>query len=465
MTCWAQKVSASAGDVMFLSLTTLPFLESVSVPEAPMPIGGGQDIRYAVLHLSGPPITQCSTSRLFAFITHYGAQPLGLEWVNDSSCNVVFSNASAARLAIEYLCPAVNTRDAPFIALPNDEELEEAVERKGRLDNGEESGSEWSEALLRSLLMPRKAHRIPAKLYNAPERDAAAELHSIQEGTSKEGESELPDDVPEIYREMEAEDRKRQMLRPEVANLLKLRGTIWLRWALESMDVKPSRAAKQSKWYREHGNDAGKEVVTKLLDVGGAQDRLELLPESRERPSTTILPANRGRGSRQAAMDGLDAEMDAWRAKEDDTETDAATVREQDQRRSLPAWGHQPPRRRGRGEGRGRMTMESLDEELDWDRRDRSASPARVHAHGDTGGDMRAGGRSVKVKGRGRMKAPSAWDDADNGRMHADAGGRWRQHHHHHQPAAATSASLEQRMSQSLNDRIQGPNSLQDRLG
>jgi hypothetical protein len=444
----------------------------------PSLIGGGQDIRYSVLHLSGPPVTQCSTSRLFAYVTHFGAQPLGLEWVNDSSCNIVFSDASAARLAIEYLCPAVSISYAPLVPLPNDQELDQAVHKKKQLDNpdGEDVPSDWDEVFLQSLLFPRKAHRIPGKLYNAPERDAAAELREQQEDGKT---SSLPEDVPEIYREMEAEDRKKRMLKPEQANLQKLRGPLWLRWASESLDVKPNRAAKQSKWYQEHGSDAGKEVVTKLLNVGGVRDRLELLPsgsgEDRQRGSKQRRnEGDRGSGGRQAVMDDLDAEMDQYRDRGENSNSEARLGGIEDERSNRPflSTSQYQTSRKGRGNRNGRMAMEALDEELELNRRDRSASPIRQQSNYNQRVDRGAGTSPVKVKGRGRMKAPSAWDDVDDansGGMMADdyngrgqgsrrggQRGKWNQ--------GTDRSSLEQRMSQSLEQRLSGGNHLLDRM-
>lgn len=413
-----------------------------------------------MLHLAGSPVTQCSTSRLFAYLTHYGAQPLGLEWVNDSSCNVVFSDSSSARLAIEYLCPAVSTSCAPLVPLPNDQILDEAVTKKKYLDSPDEQSAgmdinnEWDSTFLQSLLYPRKAHRIPARLYNAPERDAAAEL---RRDASNGQSSTLPEDVPEIYREMEAEDRQRKMMKPEQMNLQKLRGTLWLRWALESLDVKPSRAAKQSKWYQEHGNDAGKEVVTKILDVGRSDERLELLPSGSSslpsRPEHTNGESNsRGRGGRRAAMDDLDADLDAWRDR--DGEELTYNVDEKQKYR-------QPQRHRN--DRRGRMTLDALDEELEAsNRRDRSSSPARLRSdfhHSSNGSN------SARVKGRGRTKAPSAWDDDDGGGMQGDlfsnGGRRGRGQQHARQTG---NSSLEQRLSQSLEQRINGGRDLLDRM-
>lgn len=371
----------------------------------PGTIGKGLDIRFNALHITGQPISQCSTSRLFAYITHYGAQPLGLEWINDHSCNVVFSDAASARLAIEYLCPAVSTSTAPLIPLPTRDEVENAANIKKVHDTGENVQAaqehEWNEEFMQSILFPRKAQRIPGKLYNAPEKDAAKALQEFnaklanQNGSKDENRDST---IPEIYREMEEEDRQRFLQNPEQTSLQSLRGNLWIRWTVESLDVKGNRAAQQSKWYRDHGRDAGKEVVSKVLQVGGADERRELLPGQSRR---------RGRGGRGTAMmDELDREMDAYRDRTDDA-----------------AVGGDPEARRRRRRGsRSASTMAALDEEMEIiraDRRDRSASPVR-RSNGIDGRNGRNNGYSdtadnsngaIRVRGRGRMRAPSIWDE------------------------------------------------------
>lgn len=358
-----------------------------------MPIGQGLDIRYPSLHISGDPITQCSTSRLFAYITHFGAQPLGLEWINDSSCNIIFGDVMAARIAVEYLCPASGA--AP---LPNEEELREAQTRKTAYDQGEDLDQsqtyEWPENFMQSLISPRRAHRFPAKLYNAPEKDAALELTQyLQDGSVGQVRSQLPDDVPEIYREMEAEDQQQLLQLPRQKALANLRGNLWVRWTVESSDIKRKSSARQSKWYRDHGMDAGREIVPKMLQVGGANERRELLPgkSSHRRES----------GDRSAAMDQLDQELDQWRSGS-----------------SNDRWNDRPSRK-SRISRHARQEYETIEEGADGDNymRERSASPNPPHTSSS----------QVKVRGRGRMRAPSAWaadDDTEDlgnhSRMFAD---------------------------------------------
>jgi hypothetical protein len=59
----------------------------------------GNTYRPNALLISGTPVCLLSTARIFAYTTHFDAHPLGLEWVDDSSCVLVFDNAISAKVA------------------------------------------------------------------------------------------------------------------------------------------------------------------------------------------------------------------------------------------------------------------------------------------------------------------------------------------------------------------------------
>ncbi|KAF8529261.1 hypothetical protein BU17DRAFT_80462 [Hysterangium stoloniferum] len=69
-------------------------------------VADNADIPYRpnALLLQGPPITQMPTSRVFAYATHFDAYPIGLEWVDDQTCILVFSNRKGALHAFNALC-------------------------------------------------------------------------------------------------------------------------------------------------------------------------------------------------------------------------------------------------------------------------------------------------------------------------------------------------------------------------
>ena len=261
-------------------------IEPPSETPDPPAVEGGSDIRLDTLLIQGLPITQLSTSRLFAYLTHFGAQPLGLEWIDDQRCKIVFADERSARLGFEYLVsfasPSELSAEEDVMPLPNIDTLLEY------------EPDSWHSEFITSLVTPRKAHRIPAKLYTHVERQAA------QMETQATVESSLPDDVPEIYREMEAEERTKSQPR-EVRDLAKLRSALWIRHAVTDVDRKESRASTKSQWYKQHGFEAGREIVPKLLQVGEVRERKELFPDYKAQDE-------------RRRLDELDSELDSYLA-------------------------------------------------------------------------------------------------------------------------------------------------------
>ncbi|KAF8511181.1 hypothetical protein JB92DRAFT_2935896 [Gautieria morchelliformis] len=54
--------------------------------------------------LQGPPITQLPTARVFAYATHFDAHPIGMEWVDDQTCVLVFVSRKTALHGWGALC-------------------------------------------------------------------------------------------------------------------------------------------------------------------------------------------------------------------------------------------------------------------------------------------------------------------------------------------------------------------------
>lgn len=61
------------------------------------------NLRGNALFLTGTPISHLPTARIFAYATHFDAQPLALEWINDNSCILVFESKSQAHTAHRQL--------------------------------------------------------------------------------------------------------------------------------------------------------------------------------------------------------------------------------------------------------------------------------------------------------------------------------------------------------------------------
>ncbi|KAI0939087.1 hypothetical protein AcV5_000601 [Taiwanofungus camphoratus] len=55
----------------------------------------------------GTPISHLPTSNIFAYATHFDAHPMGLEWIDDTTCILVFSSKASARSAYRRLAKSI----------------------------------------------------------------------------------------------------------------------------------------------------------------------------------------------------------------------------------------------------------------------------------------------------------------------------------------------------------------------
>ncbi|KAG1858961.1 hypothetical protein DFJ58DRAFT_781017 [Suillus subalutaceus] len=60
-------------------------------------------LRANALLLTGTPISHLPTARIFAYATHFDTHPMGLEWLDDNSCILVYESTAFARTAHRYL--------------------------------------------------------------------------------------------------------------------------------------------------------------------------------------------------------------------------------------------------------------------------------------------------------------------------------------------------------------------------
>lgn len=60
-------------------------------------------LRANALLLTGTPISHLPTARIFAYATHFDTHPMGLEWLDDNSCILVYESSASARTAHRYL--------------------------------------------------------------------------------------------------------------------------------------------------------------------------------------------------------------------------------------------------------------------------------------------------------------------------------------------------------------------------
>jgi hypothetical protein len=55
-----------------------------------------ESLRPNAILLQGTPISNLPTSNIFAYVGHYDVKPIGLEWVDDTTCVLVFETKRAA---------------------------------------------------------------------------------------------------------------------------------------------------------------------------------------------------------------------------------------------------------------------------------------------------------------------------------------------------------------------------------
>lgn len=60
-------------------------------------------LRANALLLTGTPISHLPTARIFAYVTHFDTHPIGLEWLDDNSCILVYESTASARTAHRHL--------------------------------------------------------------------------------------------------------------------------------------------------------------------------------------------------------------------------------------------------------------------------------------------------------------------------------------------------------------------------
>lgn len=60
-------------------------------------------LRDNAILFQGSPISHLPTSNIFAYATHFDTHPIAMEWIDDLTCILVFTTKSAARVAFRYL--------------------------------------------------------------------------------------------------------------------------------------------------------------------------------------------------------------------------------------------------------------------------------------------------------------------------------------------------------------------------
>jgi len=122
--------------------------------------------RQNALLLQGAPIAHLPTDQVFAYVTSYAPAPVGLEWVDDTTCVVLFTSPNVANAARRFLLensPAEgDPLSDPLELMPAKPVLEAAWPEKARVPEAEDT-----RAALQEQIFLRHA-----KLNDVKQRDA-----------------------------------------------------------------------------------------------------------------------------------------------------------------------------------------------------------------------------------------------------------------------------------------------------
>lgn len=100
----AQEVVVADDDTMADDGTYMLFKRMDRVIHANVLYAPGlSGFRLNALLLNGTPIAHLPTARIFAYTTHFDIKPIGLEWIDDINCVLVFSTHKQAETAAQLL--------------------------------------------------------------------------------------------------------------------------------------------------------------------------------------------------------------------------------------------------------------------------------------------------------------------------------------------------------------------------
>ncbi|KAI5122184.1 hypothetical protein M0805_007081 [Coniferiporia weirii] len=78
--------------------------EEANLDDAAMDgVAAPNDLRPNGLYLNGSPVANLPTNHVFSYARHYNTEPVGLEWIDDKSCVLIFATNAACQAALNIL--------------------------------------------------------------------------------------------------------------------------------------------------------------------------------------------------------------------------------------------------------------------------------------------------------------------------------------------------------------------------
>ncbi|EJU06469.1 hypothetical protein DACRYDRAFT_113170 [Dacryopinax primogenitus] len=349
-------------------------LKGISGGEEPEPEEDEMDLelghRPNALLLQGEPIAHLPTDQVFAYVATYAPTPTGLEWVDDTTCVVLFSSGTVARGAHRFLLVDPPAEGEAF-SDPLELQKAQPVPKAAWPEKARAEGAEEIRAALRGVVFVRQAKIADIKQRGARGQSRFYSTYGTQAG--KEGYGRKRRREEEDEGEMSAE--KRRALDEELDAYLRDESS-------EKQKRKKAEMDDQLDAYLA-GDDAG--LVNGHRGENGEYRQGRRMPRPRrERESTREDQAAR----RQHA---LDAQLDAYN-EVDDVDTIPSKMRS-DWTEEARAREFSPERRGGLGGRRSREEKRYEDAPVAMPMREEERRGKNEELEEEEGGGRRRRGR------------------------------------------------------------------------
>ncbi|KAI0035636.1 hypothetical protein K488DRAFT_39167, partial [Vararia minispora EC-137] len=181
-------------------------------------------LRHNALLFRGTPISHLTTNRIFAYATHFETRPLALEWINDTTCVLVFESNTEASAAFRLLQKApgsvpdedglVPARTIPMAVWPPEERINASLGkgeglrgsiqvRWARMDDVKKRGARKESEFYRrhGRDAGKETVRMPTELGDRIESDGGGKRRRTGVSTFVPTQAELDEELDSFLRE------------------------------------------------------------------------------------------------------------------------------------------------------------------------------------------------------------------------------------------------------------------------
>ncbi|KAL5527098.1 hypothetical protein ACEPAG_5889 [Sanghuangporus baumii] len=220
--------------------------ETYSVPDG---------LRPNALYLRGSPITHLPTNNIFAYARHFDLNPVGLEWIDDSSCVLIFPTNAACRTALEALrrTPSeepdfddcVSAKPVPVVIWSVEDRVNKTLGKSEEMEG---------------VLLIRIARNSDKKSRGAKYRSGFYQKHGMDAGKDPNahsiGRASENGDASKRRPEPEGDEEERRQLDEELDDFLRR----------DDLTPSPPPSKMRSDWMTKDGRSMFGEATSRLLE-------------------------------------------------------------------------------------------------------------------------------------------------------------------------------------------------------